>query len=43
MEKVIIEVAIPKKLYEKLKALVESGEYSTLSEAVRAAIRSQIA
>ncbi|MEM3579588.1 MAG: ribbon-helix-helix domain-containing protein [Candidatus Bathyarchaeia archaeon] len=43
MEKVVVEVALPKPLYEKVKGKVEKGEYSTLSEAIRAAIRMALA
>lgn len=38
-EKVTLEVVLPEPLYKKVKAAVEKGEYATISEAVRAAIR----
>ncbi|MEM2888945.1 MAG: ribbon-helix-helix domain-containing protein [Candidatus Bathyarchaeia archaeon] len=39
MEKVVIEVVVPKKLYEEIKALIERGKYATISEAVRDGLR----
>ncbi len=39
MEKIAVEVSLPKRLYEQIRKLVDEGAYSTFSEAVRSLIR----
>jgi len=37
-----VEIEIPEKLYQKIKQQIEGGEYRTVSEFIRAAIRKML-